>query len=301
MGLNPAVAFLVLARGSGHDNITTHWSAEAVRRYTSMSWLRAKESLAALGSNKRIVASVTANGRLRSRKLVIPDDAEQWLWLPNALVTGAGDESPPVARLRQSQNLEHLQTFIELYGVQDLAGDGGLPRSLVRTPYRRGQICDYGQFTVYGFNRDETRLCWNRGPLERFKGKGKKESAWLCLGALEDMGLLETVVYLAESDSPEAELLHPLTGGKEAQDVAIAAVVAAQSLPSGFNYEAAKYEYTLPVLRHIGNPAVVGVSRLVYRPHTKLTAAWFAQYREACTAYAARYSALAKGDFKQAA
>lgn len=302
LGLNPAVAYLVTACGTGRDNITTRWSAEAVRRYTGMAWVRAKDALTALDGNARLVASVTVKGGNPARKLAMPDDATGMLWLPNALVTGARDETPPVAKLRQSQSLEHLQTFIELYGVQDLAGDGGLPRSLVRRPFKRERICEQGPFIVHGFNRDTTRTCWKTGPLARFGQRNAGDGdAWACLSALENMRLLECVDYLAESDSPDAELLHPLTGDDDAQHVADMASMYAAELPDGFKREAEGFDYVLPVLRHINNPAVVGVSRLVYRPHTTRTAAWFAQHRDACEGYAARYSALAAGDFEQAA
>lgn len=304
LGLNPAVAYLVAACGTGRDNITTRWGAEAVRKYSGMGWLRAKDALTTLDGNRRIVASITRKGGNPTRKLAIPDDADRLLWLPNALVTGARGETPPVAKLRQSQNLEHLQTFIELYGMQDLAGDGGLPRSLVWKPYDvREKVCERGPFNVYGFrSSDRVRYCNTTGPLSRFaKRKDGDSAAWACLIALENMGLLESVHYLAESDSPDAELLHPLTGDDDAEAVKLAALNFATALPEGFNYEAENFDYVLPVLRHISNPAVVGVSRLVYRPHTKRTAAWFAQHREACAAYAARYNALAAGDFEQAA
>ncbi|HET8899317.1 MAG TPA: hypothetical protein VFN09_11150 [Rhodanobacteraceae bacterium] len=302
LGLNPAVAYLVAACGTGRDNITTRWSAEAVRKYTGMGRLRAKDALNRIDGNAHIVASVAMKGGNPARKLTLPD-TERLLWLPNALVTGARDEVPPVAKLRQSQNLEHLQTFIELYGMQDLAGDGGLSRSLVRAPFKREQLCEQGPFIVYGFNRDTTRTCWNNGPLARFaeRKEGEQSAAWACLTALENMGLLEKVDYLAESDSPDAELLHPLTGDDDAEAVKLAAWDFATELPDGFKHEAEQFDYVLPVLRHIGNPAVVGVSRLVYRPHTQRTAAWFAQHREACEGYKARYDALAAGDFTQAA
>ena len=300
LGLNPAVAYLVLARGTGHDNITTRWSAEAVRVHAGISWPRAKTAVELLDGTGAIIAAITRKGDKPTRKLAIPKDAEHRLWLPNALVTGAGIELPPVAKLRQSQNLEHLQTFIELYGVQDLAGDGGLPRSLVRASFTRERICEQGPFIVYGFRRDSSRSCWSDGPLSRFAQR-KVESgsaAWACLAALENMGLLESVDYLAESDSPDAELLHPLTGDAAVADALLAFT---EALPEVYQHAPENFDHVLPLPRHIADPAVIGVSRLVYRPHTKRTAAWFAQHRQVCDAYAQRYNALAAGDFVQAA
>ncbi len=302
LGLNPAVAFLVLARGTGRDNATTRWSAEAVRCYTGVAWLRAKAAITELDGTS-IVARISVKGGRPTRKLAIAADAESLLWLPNGLITGVGNEVPPIAKLRQAQNLEHLQTFIELYGLHDLAGDGGLPRKLIYKPFEREKICEQGPFIVYGFRSDGMRNCRSYGPLGRFAGRkeGKEYASWVCLEALENMGLLETVDYLAESDSPDAELLHPLTGDADAEAVADAAYIVAENLPGGFSYGAENFDYVLPVLRHIANPAVVGVSRLTYRPHTKRTAAWYAQHREACSGYAERYRALAAGEFEQAA
>ena len=301
LGLNPAVALLVLARGSGRDNSTTSWSAEAVANHTGLSWRRAKAAIEAIEGAK--LASIARCGARPSRKLAIPKDLERALWLPNTLVDGAANETPPVARLRQSQNVQHLQAFIELYGTQDLAGDGGLPRNLIWKPYTRQRICDTGQFTVWGFSQAENgkRYCNQSGPLARFNPKDGDGSAWHFLTAMERMGLLETVSYLAEGESPDAELIHPLTGDAEADHVLEAAELLPTRMPDWFDRKSEQFDYVLPVIRHIAAPAIVGVSRLVYRPHTKLTAAWYARHRDTCGRFAKMYAALAEGDFQQAA
>jgi len=51
LGLNPAVAYLVLARGTGADNRATTWSVQAVERYTSVSCGRASGALKVLQEN----------------------------------------------------------------------------------------------------------------------------------------------------------------------------------------------------------------------------------------------------------
>jgi hypothetical protein len=48
LGLNAAVAYLVLARGTGADNRATTWSVQAIEKYTSVSRGRAHEALKAL-------------------------------------------------------------------------------------------------------------------------------------------------------------------------------------------------------------------------------------------------------------
>jgi hypothetical protein len=50
----------------------------------------------------------------------------------------------------------------------------------------------------------------------------------------------------------------------------------------------------VPVLRHFANVQMIGVARLRYRPHTKLTAAWWHDLHTKGEKYLAQYEALAK-------
>lgn len=300
LGLNPAVAFLVLARGTGRDNVTTRWSANAVEHHASMSWRRANDAISELVRAK-LVTSTTNVSKTPLRKLTFPENVEQALWLPNTLIDGVGRKSSSVARLRQTQSVEYLQAFIELYGLHDLTGDGGLPRTLIRASFTRTHICDTGQFKVYGFDRDR-RTCRSSGPLSRFADKkvGDEWASWHFLIALENMGLLETADYLAEGDSDEAELIHPLSGDVDSCALADAAAQAVLNLPDWVSHRSESHDYVIPVIRDIPAPAVVGVSRLTFRPHTGLTAAWWARQQESCLRFNAIYRAIASGDYKAA-
>jgi hypothetical protein len=48
LGLNMAVAYLVLACGTGGDNRTTKWSDQAIRKYTGLSRGRTDKAMAEL-------------------------------------------------------------------------------------------------------------------------------------------------------------------------------------------------------------------------------------------------------------
>ena len=50
-GMNAAVAYLVLARGTGRDNRTTAWSVQAIEKYTSISRGRAQQALELLAKD----------------------------------------------------------------------------------------------------------------------------------------------------------------------------------------------------------------------------------------------------------
>jgi hypothetical protein len=44
-GLNSAIAYLVMARGTGPDNRTTQWSVNAIEKYTGISRPNAKKAV----------------------------------------------------------------------------------------------------------------------------------------------------------------------------------------------------------------------------------------------------------------
>jgi hypothetical protein len=44
-GVNAAAAYLILTRGSGGDNRTTAWSAEAIQTRTGMTWRSARREI----------------------------------------------------------------------------------------------------------------------------------------------------------------------------------------------------------------------------------------------------------------
>lgn len=48
LGLNPAVAYLVIARGTGGDNLTSSWSVNAIETHAGMGRIRAKAAVSAL-------------------------------------------------------------------------------------------------------------------------------------------------------------------------------------------------------------------------------------------------------------
>lgn len=300
LGLNPAVALLVLARGTGRDNATTTWSAEAVKEHSGITWRRGNAAIKAL-EDAKIVEQVKAGARPQ-RKIVRPASDEDLIWLPNQLVSGAGDEIPPVARLRQGQDLDPLRLLIELYHDHELAGDGGIPRDMLMGQFERERFMAYGQFEVYGFRRKQP-IARGARALARYWVKNPKtklyeaQDPWKPIQTLVNLKLLQVVDYLAESDLADAELIHALSGDEYADAAAGQAMELMMSLPGGFSYQAERYDYALPIARHMEKGTVVGVFRLRYRPRTARTAAWFAQHIQACSQAERLYRQLAAGDF----
>lgn len=277
LGMNSAVALLVMARGTGRDNSTTKWSALAVFNHTGMARRRAKDAIDALIGSGLVEA--VKEGKHPQYKLHKPTDDNELLWLPNELIDGAGNEIPPITKLREAGDLCLLQKFIELYGVQDLDSDGGLPRSIAWAHYKkREQICPIGQFILYGFSEEETRAS-STGLFAELCGKEdeyRNPGAWIVLKPLWEMGLLEQVFYMAESTSPDAELIYPVGPFGTAQAIDDLLYWLEESGGNGFAIEARHHSVQGIAPKHIKNAAVVGLFRLRYRPKTGKTSRWMA-------------------------
>jgi|GEM_PF-1481392 len=276
LGLRPAVAFLVLARGTLKDHSTTSWSAQAIFTYTGMAWRRASLAIDEL-IDANLVA-VTKAGKKPRYKLCKPKETADFLWLPNELIDGAGTETPPLRRLRERGELFLLRRFIELYGIQDLTADGGLPRTLVRTDYEREKICPIAEFIAYGFKESQTTASAKgifADCLEVEDDDGNK-GAWTVLSPLLKMGLIEQVTYMAESSDYESELLYPLNDLTKEATYGLLPYFDATG-GAGF---ASKIEKFFPLvgvaIRDLNDPTLVGVFRLVYRPKTAKTTVWYA-------------------------
>lgn len=276
LGMNPAVALLVMARGTLKDNATTSWSALSVFNRTGMARRRAQEAIGKLvGAG---LADVLQGGKRPRYKLHKPSDEDKLLWLPNTLVDGAGSEVPPIAKLREAGDLDLLQKFIQLYGLQDLDNDGGLPRSIAWSKFDRETICPIGQFVLYGFSNEES-ISRSTGPLGDHHGKTDDEGnagAWIILKPLWSMGLLEKVHYMAESADPEAELIYPI--GPYETDEAMRDLLDWLDETGGKGYaaEAEGHDLQAIALNHIKGATAVGVFRLRYRPKTGKTSRWYA-------------------------
>lgn len=322
LGLNPAVAYLVLACGTGGDNRTTRWSDQAVRKYTDLTRVRTDKAMATLLVSGLVRLEV---GGSRPQFYIMPahevpgcDDARtaepDWIWLPNTIVMGAAGETPPVCLLRQAQDPAALRPFVDLYHSHGLAEDGGVHWRCIRQGYTRHKIGERGPFVVWGFEA-ATVEAWATAPFiaphltgqyEQVVGAGgskKKQDTglkifWGAWGLLDRLGLLELVGHVIEADNDTAEIVHPCAianGEVVERDIRIAAQTLAETLLTPAQLERAQDRdlHLLPARKGQPNVQLVGIARLRYRPHTTATAAWHAKAKE-WAAWRERYQELAE-------
>ncbi|WP_020146814.1 hypothetical protein [Thioalkalivibrio sp. ALJ15] len=261
-GLHQALAYLVMAAGSGHDQITTGWSAEAVRKYTGIRWTRAKAAVDALLS-AGLVSQSKGKGRPRY-KLRKPTNK---VWLPNTLVTGVGTEDPPLARMRRLHDTDAVRVLVRLYAANDLQEEGGIPTSVLRDQYAAERVADYGNLSIWRFDYD-TSYASPSAPLEGID----RERWWPILKNIQRAGLLYCEPWLFDADHEHGEPIHPLEGdGIEGELSAFLGYIS-DRMPS-VEHALEIADLVVPVYSSIPEPAAVGIYQLRYLPHAKHTMA----------------------------
>lgn len=278
LGMNPAVSLLVMARGTGRDNATTSWSALSVWQHTGIARRRAKEAIEALIEKEIVELIEIKAGKFPKYKIRKPEDSKRLLWLPNTIIDGAASEVPPVTKLRETGNIDLLQKFVQLYGIQDLDSDGGIPRDVARSTFDREKICPIGHIILYGFSNENTTAT-SSGLFDGYGDRTDEDEnsgAWTVLEPLIQMGLLEKVYYMAESSESNAELIYPV--GQHGTGDAIWELMTwlEEGDGKGFAFQAQGHEAQGIVPKHIKNAAMVGLYRLLYRPKTGKTSRWLA-------------------------
>lgn len=297
LGINPACAFLVMACGTGKDNVSTRWSAEAVGNHAGMRWSAAKEAIEAL-----CTAGLATKGGKPARPNYKLKKEGELIWLPRTLVEGAANELAPLVKLRQTQDAMTLRLLVELYTAQNLREDGGINTKTVYQTFDRRKAGQQGAYTVWDFTSDSTYVSWGdavkvhrRDVLtaeEKKEGKNAGVDFFRRLKTLVSLGLIEWVPYLYEGD--DGEPIHPVAwnGLPMEKDLYRAATSAGiRMLTEGQNDHLEGI--VVPVPNHITEAAMIGIARLKYRPHTAMTAAWWAQHQSICEGFTEKYNSLA--------
>jgi hypothetical protein len=306
--MNMAVAYLVLATGTGAANNVTKWSAKAVETWTGMRRLKAREAieeLIKLGYVMRDPESTQNKPRYTLPGCEGKTPAGELIWLPNALVKGVPtfDGPAPVTQLRMSGDLWTLRLLIDLYHAHHLASDYGVLRGVIRGSYARKKFGEQGLYSIWGFKRDSRAGAWE-GPLlahrKREHTKGEDHPLWQSIAKLERMGLLAFIPHLFANSDPDTEPVHTLGAtwqGAEPEEELIrnAAIAAGKAMLQPGQVDQAKADdffILIPAPHYHEDTQVIGLLRLRFRPHTAATARWYAELVSKAPEWAQRYRAL---------
>lgn len=239
-----------------------------------------------------------------------PNPEPEPIWLPNQLVTGTTTETPPVERVRQTRDALKLRLLVDLYRLHDLPDFGGVDPGHMRLQYRRVRVGEQGPYVVWAFAPQTEQVYWTEvslphrialTPEQRAEGLNDASEWYARTACLADLGLLRWVPHLVEGADRGAAPLHAYSraGGRRIEDALGAAAHAAgraMVTEGQFRWacDALRCDAWLaPVLRHIDHVEMIGIARLRYRPHTRLTAAWMARLKQTTHKQLADYRAIA--------
>jgi hypothetical protein len=272
LGLNPAATFLVLACGTGRDNQTTAWSANAVQTYAGIRWERANPAIQAL-EKAGLLSRADGSTKNRPRyKLAISEDR---IWLPSSIVLPLNKETPVVWRLREAQDVLLLRLFVELYDAQNLAADGGISRSVYYQKYSKTVCREFGSMAYLGFDAGDLHAF--RHEVVRPHAEGDDWARfWERMQTLRDLGLIQKAAYLFESSDPDAEYLFAVDGPEQDECVGALSVDVVEAVVQGGSALLDSHDYVIPVYKHQQAAQLYGIFRMRHRAKTALTGAWYA-------------------------
>jgi hypothetical protein len=237
------------------------------------------------------------------------------VWLPNTLVDGFGPGDTPLFRLRQIRDKRAIPFLLDCYRLANLAEDGGLPWWMISQRSKRVKIYTHGHFTVWGFAMGSGTT--HEAPLATRFVSGNKETRtaefeafWSVFRALREAGLLEYVGHIVEGLSEGSQAIHayalPNTGEEVERAVADAAHAAGRAMITDHKYQWAReqlgeWPWLCPVRSHVNDVELVGIVRPVHRPHTRMTAAWAANFLHQCDGHRALFESLSQNAMKSVA
>ena len=292
-GVNAACMYLVMARGTGPDNVTSSWSCHALEKYTSISRRRAVIARDDLVRSS-FVKSVGSQSKPRYKLLKSRED--ELVWLPNEFVTGAVEETPPLERLRETNDPLIFRLLIDVYAGTNIADDAGLPIDVVYGEYERTHIADFGQYSIWGFNFDVDHCIPNSTIVSPHSNSNNSQEFFNRLRVLTDLGLVLRHPVLFDSSGGEIihELIDPfgiLESVKDEIDLSLYRMFEDNEAYFG---QFPCYQYVVPVLSHIKDVCVRDVFYPRYRQKTKLTSAGMAQTQGRMMRAKSAYMEIAK-------
>lgn len=273
ISLNAAVSLLVIARGSGRDNATTSWSHNAIADYAGITRKRASDAMLLLIEHT-LVEQVKSGSRPQY-KIKISELEDDYIFLPNSVVDGVGDEIAPVRRLRQMHDVQLLRLFILLYSIHDLDNEGGMPIGMTRRSRDLNLKLQYTNdimavFSCSGWGYEYNWPWYSRSELF-IDNVTSFETFQDGMSELRSMGLIEVYGYVYEASLDDAEIVGPSYGRSVVEDL-----FEQLQRESNRRFDLKEQSHFAIVPKHIKAPDFRTVVRLRYRPHTTKTSRWHA-------------------------
>ena len=206
-------SYLVLACGTGGDNVTSRWSATSCQKYAGFSIQTGKvaiEYLEQLG-HISIAPKKKATSKNNTYKLTKPKQGNE-IYIPKSLIMGVNGEITAINRLYLESNPHLLYLFIRLYAFQyktlDII-DPNLVSSLLLDNEREYPEIVYnesGRLNVWGISDFWRLSAKHTTNFFNFKSyplyfKHRDEiGVWAFYHKLASLGLIQQVTYACVGD-----------------------------------------------------------------------------------------------------
>lgn len=326
MDIDAAIAYIVLASGTGEGNDVTKWSVKSLRTYAGM-----RRELGKAAIERLKVAGLLGNGPESTRdkprfylvpweetKLcqpqrkktstfraeLMPSEQADLIWLPNSIVRNPASDGPaPMQMLRMANDIWLVRLFVDLYHGHSLESDGGVRTSFLRYKYERAKVGEQGPYTIWRFKGEHASVTW-KGPAEPHRDRPTpKEGNHPIFGTLDrlmQMGLCSWIPHVFPNDRMDCEPIHSVghqaqKAEPEEQAIRDAAYYAASAMLQPYQaaaVEAQGHYLMLPLPTYLDQVELRGVLRMRFRPQTSATGKWYQELLSKGPDWVARYKEL---------
>ena len=277
--LSDLLALVVLASGTAKDHASTSWSAQAVAKALGIRKQSAADAIERLRRAGRLISLVPEGKRPSARswnyKLTVSPDRTRRVWLPNTLVDGATEETPPLRLLMQGGDIKPALLLLRCYRHLDMLGCGGVDHDLIRSTWKPLRAIErHDGWTLYATS-EENRMIAGDGLFDG-SYRRRDEARWDGLLGLFHIGLLTWVDH-ARTDGPDGVNLGPIvgeTGSDGERGIGSAQADRAFQFATDLRCGIAGGERLLMIRSRIANPIAVSVARPRYLPRTYPVVQW---------------------------
>jgi hypothetical protein len=295
LGVDAAVAYVIMASGTGHDHSTTSWSCNAIENYGGYHHKVAKQLIRNLIEGK--FGNQTKAGTKPQYKLAtwsdykaVPDSKEisanNKAWISREFVTGVNDTASPIKRLRYCGDKGLIALAIALYRYRDASAAGHMPPEILAgAPYAAMPIGGNGPYAIWKFTATEGYELHDREPLRLYAGSdGTNRVLFERLQKLMEIGIVYWQPALFDAIEPlskkivefGADMLGTITNRVIDAHPNSAAQHGARNWLIDDEYE----NYLVPVESYIPQPTIRPLLHLRYLPNTDQTKKWLADRDE---------------------
>lgn len=310
--MNFVLTFLLLLAGTGADHRHTKWSAKACEQKLGIGRPRATTAIVELAQAGLLGIADTHTAAKPHYVLRPPSEGLDEIFLPIQLVTGFGEDTPVLRRVRESGDVTALRILLGLYGSVQLDGTYGASIEQFRTDFSEAgdaakSVFDRGIYRLWSLSwPDISRASpdWVASILGVSNPtQSMMNNFWESFQKLSNVGAVKLQNWVFESEEITAEPLFPVDryrlfeGESDAQVELMQAIYFASHSFLGdeaYIYDRHQGNLLLPLPSHFATPHIRGVLTPTVTPDSPGHRRSYALCMKSLNHFAAEYSLCAK-------